>query len=365
MPKQPSKHRPVFAVLATAVATTAMLALPVTTNAALASNAKQEPTLPTLLASGNRAPLMQIVGLPLPLDLEQFRAQIDNPARPAWWRINVSNASLSSQSSVRDSNNVLRERILQDGEMARLDITARWMSGRRSGVVLNVPLIAHHSGNMDQAIERWHSLFGLPNSNRDIRRRDSIEYVYERDGQELMRLDRNVSGLGDLQLEWQTLLGDDSTAIKKAARLGVKLPTGDKNKLTGSGAAAAHAEFSAAGVLERIPAMRWQLSVGAVWMEGGGVLNDLRRPAAITARASLAKKFTKKWQLQAQLEGHSRIYRSSTDEIGRAGLQLSLGAGRALGKRSSIEIYFTEDVLTRSSPDVGIGATLRHRIASN
>ncbi|NND39948.1 MAG: hypothetical protein HKO06_10165, partial [Pseudomonadales bacterium] len=104
-----------------------MLALPVTTNAALASNAKQEPTLPTLLASGNRAPLMQIVGLPLPLDLGQFHAQLSSPARATWWRINLSNASISSQSSVRDSSNALRERILQDGEMARLDITARWI----------------------------------------------------------------------------------------------------------------------------------------------------------------------------------------------------------------------------------------------
>ncbi|NNC54552.1 MAG: DUF3187 family protein, partial [Pseudomonadales bacterium] len=312
------------------------------------------------LSSDNRAPLVQVLGLPSPIDIGLFRAQLNSQLRSPWWRVNFSNISVSSQSKVLAGNGAERERILQDGEMARLEIASRWASSMNSGFMFVVPLIAHHSGNMDQAIESWHKLFGLPNSNRGLRTQDSIEYVYTRDGIELLRLDRNKAGLGDVQLEWLYSAGNAQTTSSKLLRLGVKLPTGQRNNLTGSGSTSAYAEFGSTGRFKRLPALKWQLSAGAVWFEGGGVLAEIRRDSALTAHASVAKRVSSNWQLQAQLESHSRVYHSATDEIGQGGLQLSIGGGRALGKRHSIELYFTEDIVTRSSPDFGLGITLRH-----
>ncbi|MGB5324893.1 MAG: DUF3187 family protein [Pseudomonadales bacterium] len=314
----------------------------------------------TTLASVNRAPLVQVLGLPAASDVEMLRTQLEPGSTALWWRISLSSFNFSSQSQARDSNGTIRESILLDGELTRLALTARKKMGERAAFALTIPYIAHHSGNADQAIEQWHRLFGLPNSNRDLREQDLLVYDYQRDGQQRLRLDRNVAGIGDINLEWQQLLGKSAAGTATALRLGIKIPSGDADKFSGSGSGAAYAEFAAAGRTGTAALWRWQASGGLLLSEGGGLLGDLRRKAIVFGSAALARRIDQRWQLKAQLESHSKAYRSDTNEIGKQGLQLALGLGLQASPAMQWELFFTEDLITRSSPDFGLGISLRY-----
>ena len=128
-----------------------------------------------------------------------------------------------------DATDRLVESVVIDGEsyIATLSMRRRVADWLELGV--DLPFISHTGGILDSGIEGWHDLLGLSNSKRDGPS-DRLLFMYENGGVSDFELSRSTSGIGDIQVAAAVPLGGSF-----AIRASVKLPTGDAEKLTGSG----------------------------------------------------------------------------------------------------------------------------------
>lgn len=314
------------------------------------------------LPVSNRNPLVQIHGLPVAPTLAFTQASKPNGS-PLSLSLNLANYSLSSQSSAQNAEGNTVENITFDGELFRTELGIMLALGPHSALSATLPYIAHHSGNSDQPIEQWHSIFDLPNGNRDQRAQDLLLYDYQVNGVQRVLLERNTSGVGDFQLAWLYALPTHKEAKwLHSLRMSIKLPTGDEARLTGSGATSASVDWTVGQWnSERWPRLSGQTTLGALWLGNTGLLKDLRKDWAGYGSGSIAYRLGQRTTIKCQLDLHSSLYRSATDELGNVGGQLALGGSVQLSHRFTADLYFTEDIVTSSSPDFGLGVALHYR----
>ena len=127
------------------------------------------------------------------------------------------------------------EQLIVDAEVreARVTIGRSWSNG--FAAQLQIPYRYTGGGVLDDAIDSWHDFFGLPEGARAIMPTDRIRVAYASDGAVLLDVQSSQSGLGDISLDFGRSLYD-ATSGAVAAWLSVKVPSGDADRLTGSGA---------------------------------------------------------------------------------------------------------------------------------
>lgn len=120
-----------------------------------------------------------------------------------------------------------------DGEEWQFTGDLPWRLGP---LVLNLRtrLLYRSGGIADQAMQTWHSLFGMPNANRSSAPNFRFAYLLKRDGQVIADLTRPGLHLMDTDLSLLLPFGDR----KRGARIGasVQAPTGRASDFTGNGA---------------------------------------------------------------------------------------------------------------------------------
>ena len=174
------------------------------------------------MAVTNQNPLVRIYGLP--------------PAESAWlpdgsyreMSLLLDAANSSSQHSNRT------ESIHFDGETAQVNL--RWRAALNDNWLWGVDLPWVHSsgGELDNAIVKWHNLFGFPQGDRKTKREDRLEYRYERNGEVLLQQTEQSSGMGDIRLHLaRQLLRVPDQAL--SLQLDLKFASGDSDQLHGSG----------------------------------------------------------------------------------------------------------------------------------
>ena len=253
-----------------------------------------------------------------------------------------------------------RETLLFDGETTRLDLGWRWR-GTRWEAGIRVPWLRHDEGFLDNTIEGWHNLFGLPNGNRDRRPDDALAFRWSRDNVTLLDRTGAVSGLGDVRLS----LGRELTAGNDwslGARAVVKLPTGDADDLTGSGATdttvgLAFAHHRLAG------SERWRLTA-AVSLTA---LGEADLAGVDTEDRAFAAHVAVRWQARrwldvgARVRGRERLVVSDLREIGDSAVALDAWLGFDVFSDYRLTLGVSEDIQVDSQPDVvfRLGVTRR------
>ena len=254
------------------------------------------------------------------------------------------------------------EQLFFDGETHRLALAADWGIGRGMEVGAELPLVSHNGGFLDSFIEGWHDFFGLPQGNRDLFPRDRLNYSYARSGGEGFQLDGSTAALGDLALSfgWQ-LRRDEAKGQALALRARLKLPTGDADKLTGSGGTdlalwlSAEQRGSGAGG-------GWFLygGSGVLYTGDGELLSDQRRNLVGLLHFGLGWQPFSALGLQLQFDGHSSLYSGSRlKQMDAFAGQLAIGGSCALREGTVLELAVTEDVFVETVPDVGFHLALR------
>ena len=120
--------------------------------------------------------------------------------------------------------------LVVDAETFELRLGYERSLGRRFAVRVSLPWRSIGGGSLDGLAESWHDLLGLPNGDRDSLPRDQIRVSYAAGGDSLLEVDSYSSGLGDVTLAGGYQVYDSGrTAV--AAWLGVKLPSGDADRL--------------------------------------------------------------------------------------------------------------------------------------
>ena len=329
------------------------------------------------LPSANRNPLVQVHDIP------EASGVFTLPKHRIQWSSTFDMASISSQSlgSLPPSANQANESLLLDGETYRVAFKLRYGLSEQSDLSITLPLIAHSGGLADNAISGWHDIFGLPDGNRASRPDNSLDYRYQRNGQNLLEINQSTKGLGDIRFDYRYRINNDSnddksndsnndinktgnSQIKSLIQMGIKLPTGNQDRLTGSGATALSTSIQLAQThMAHAKDWSWHASAGAIWISGGGLLDKIKNDWGFYGSGGISWQATDYLTFKMQLESHTAIYKSKTDELGHATGQLVIGLSAKASPSTVIDLYFTEDVVLHSSPDIGIGLAIHRSIS--
>jgi len=243
-----------------------------------------------------------------------------------------------------------------DGVTQQLSVSASKGLWGAKELTIYVPFIQFSGGASDLYIERWHEIFGLPQNGRDEVPRNQLRFYYKKDGKVKLDLTEPASGIGDVQVIFASkfnghwLAKQDKLAFKSS----IKIPTGDSEKLTGSGAWALSVWF--AGDFHT----RWfdypgttYTSFGASVLGQGDVIPDQQRHFILFGGLGSGAQISNKVAIQVQIDMHSPLYSDSVlTEINSFAFLLTLGGNIVLSKKLDMELGVVEDLLPHASPDV-------------
>lgn len=302
----------------------------------------------------NQSPLVQIFGLP-PAEGGALTEAGRTDARLV---LDLANVFTSDEND--------HHRVSLDGEIYRLTLALRQGVSKRLELGLDIPYIWHSGGRLDSFIDGFHRAFGLPEGGRDQWDRDQLSYVSVAEGETLLLMEEPQDGFGDLLVSlglqlWQppSLAGQRSLALRGA----VKLPTGDSDKLTGSGSTDAslrlaftdHASFAHLS-------LGWYGSLGGMLMSDGEVLESKQRNAVGFGTLGLGWTPYQWLALKVQFDGHTPFYRGSNlcqeDDFS---VQIVVGFAAALPAGFRLDLGVVEDLVVDTSPDVVFHLALGRR----
>lgn len=292
----------------------------------------------------DQSPLSLIYGLPAPT-----AADIATQASLATiWSANISNSLIVDRAG--------DEFLMIDGETYEADLTLAYGMGNHWALHIKLPFIAHSSGNLDRPIEKYHDWLGLSQGNRLLYPRDRLLFFYQRNGIEHLHLDRRQNGLGDIQLiTGRQIRSSEHSAYSIWA--GVKLPTGDSNKLTGSGAL----DVSVWGAGRRMLNEKWHLygTAGVLFLGGGDILPELQEDTVFFGSLGAQWEYWRTVTIKAQLEWHTGFYKDTGARFLGDVLQLTFGPTWEISPKLFFDFAVSEDIKEEASPDVNFNLSLR------
>lgn len=247
------------------------------------------------------------------------------------------------------------DELVLDGETwaARFVLRRGWSNGWR--VALQVPVVSHQGGGTDDFLEWYHDAMGLPDGNRKQRPSNRLEYRYARDGRTPFDLENAATGLGDMRISMGAPVWRNRAATRVVdAVAGVELPTGDPDRLLGSGST----DFSlglAAG--DAATLARWNVelngSAGLLFLTDGDVLEDQQRPVAGYGNISIGWRLVRWLVPRLQVDWHSPLFRDAGfAPLDDWAVQLDSGATVRLPAGFALDVAVAEDLAVSASPDV-------------
>jgi hypothetical protein len=236
-----------------------------------------------------------------------------------------------------------------DGEVVETRVDATCGLADRFALHGEVAFRSLSGGSLDGTIENFHDAFGLPNGSRGLLPVDDLLLSYADDGETAWRLDREASGVADvpLALGYQ-LRTSDRGAL--AGWLSVKLPVGNVDDLTGSGAV--DVALSLAGerrIGERGLAFT---QVNLAWLGEGDLLPELQEELAWSLLAGASWNAWRGLDLTAQLDANSAVLDSGLDDFDGGALVLTFGGTWRTSGGWHFEFGMSEDIQPDASPDV-------------
>jgi hypothetical protein len=141
----------------------------------------------------------------------------------------------------------------------------------------------------------------------------------------------------------------------------VKLPTGDADKLLGSGATDASLGIyldDAYHFLQR--PLRISGFAGVLLLGDGDILPELQNGYVPFAGAVLSWQFMQRLDLVAQAYLQGEYLDSGLDEIGSNSVQITVGGEYRLpDKRTTLSFGLVEDLFSNTTPDFGLHFSIR------
>jgi hypothetical protein len=212
---------------------------------------------------------------------------------------------------------------------------------------LQLPYRYTGGGNLDSFIDSWHDTFGLPDGARSALPRDQIGIRYTRAGTREVDINSSASGLGDIQVALGHKIRTDAAALM--AWLTIKLPTGDADKLTGSGGTDVSLLLSG----QRGLSARWAVfgQAAATYLGDGDLLPDQQRSVVWSGMVGASVRTWRGLSLKAQIDAHTAAYDSELDFFSEA-VVLTVGGDYYFESGWRLELGVSEDIAVEHSPDV-------------
>jgi hypothetical protein len=292
-------------------------------------------------ATRDQNPLVAVYGLPLPVNARLL------PAGDSQWltAFNITNTLNVDSADTSD--------LVVDTETTRLDLVYDY--GLPDGWMLRLQFgVLHHgAGYFDSWIYDYHDFLGLKQGDRANVPDDQFQIHVSDNSSTLLNLQTATSGLTDTQIQLGKQLSRD-TSHATSLWASLKLPTGDQDKLSGSG----HGDFALwlATQQQNGDAIWIYSQLGGLYIPDTGVLTPLHRHNAWFGNLGISYTHNEWLQLKTQLDAHSPMYDSQLDFLDSA-IQLTFGGTISLDKKNMIDIAMSEDIKTSTSPDVTLNIT--------
>jgi hypothetical protein len=239
-----------------------------------------------------------------------------------------------------------------DGETLRAVVSVSWGAAPGVEIGIEIPLLRHGGGFLDPAIDWYHDRFGFPEGGRPAFDQGLFHAGYVGDGDGFLLTD-GASGLGDIVVSAKAgFLKTPDAKAWLSGSVAVKLPTGDPDRLLGSGSADVGARLH---VTRRLG--RNTVHGGYGWSRIGGwdLLPDLPIRDARTAFVSWVFASRPRTYVAVQVLRFRGPfpYRSGSD-LGRASTEIALGLRHRLPGGALLEYALLENVgHDFNTPDVG------------
>lgn len=294
----------------------------------------------------NQNPLLALYGLPGPMP-----ARLAAPDRGGFGAvINWSN----TEKKVTPGN----ASYTLDAEVFELRLYVDHVLGEHFAVHAELPWRQISGGSLDGFVDDWHSVFGLPGGSRRRLPEDQLLIEFSQGAATLLRFDESASGIGDIPLAFgYQLHSTDRSAL--AGWMTVKVPTGNPDDLTGSGAVDLAATLAGQGQLRD----RWQMfgQASVAWLGKGEVLPGRQQSFAWTAMGGLSWNAWRALDLTVQVEANSRIYDGIAADLDGDAVVLTFGGSWRTEAGWRFDLGVSEDMQAGASPDVAFNfAAVRH-----
>ncbi len=298
----------------------------------------------------NQNPFLQVFGVPAPEG-----GKLTEPGRFAG-RLVVSWTNHADRRVSADASVEL------DGESHYVDAVLRFGLAPGWEVGLDLPYVAHRRGVLDELIEDWHSTFGLSNGARDGPS-NRLYLGYRDAGVDGLTVLHPGGGIGDVRVTAARRIAVAETDAGRflALRVTVELPTGDPDRLRGSGATDLAVSVDATDS-RTLAARSVELfgQAGVLRAGEGDVLPRQQKELVPFGSLGLSWHWTDRIRLQGQLSAQGRYLASRLDPIGGTTFGLALGGSvllRSLGLE--LDVALLEDLTSDATPDFGLHMTLR------
>jgi hypothetical protein len=209
---------------------------------------------------------------------------------------------------------------------------------------------------LDRVIDRWHRMFGLPHGSRGERPMGATLLRFADETGVFHERQHPGSGPGDVRMAVSRHLPGSAGYTLTMA---VKLPTGDRALLAGSGAADVSVTVARVrqGQLRDSPAA-YYWGAGIVAPGSPKVTTFTPRSLVPVAMLGGGWRFRPRLGIKGQLDLHGRYYDSPL-AVGRNGIQLTLGGWWRFAARARFEFGVNEDLTVHTSPDVVLHTAFR------
>lgn len=302
-------------------------------------------------ATYNQFQLVQVYGFPV---LRSYQV-LDEGTRSSDFAFDLTNHL--------DIGSNTEENFLIDGEQLHATLIFRQGFGNNMEWALEVPLMRQSGGFLDGPIDSFHDTFGFDRGKRQTTEDDQIRYLYQRNGVTKLDIDSSQQGIGDIRVVLSKQLTGYTEGRGASISGQIKLPTGDADKLTGSGGTDVAVWYTYGA--EPVGASRWSWlgTVGALYTSDGDVLEDQRRNTAGFGSYTLGWRWTDTVQLKGQLYAHSALYKDTElDPLGEFAVLGVIGLGWRVTPEIDLDFGLVEDLHEGASADVSLHFAVRRRI---
>jgi len=294
----------------------------------------------------NQLPFKQIYGLP----------SLDNsPLTEAGkLRINV----ITNISNTYDLSATANEQVETDVESLRASLILSYAVRNNWQLGIEAPYVRHNGGFLDDFIHDWHDFFNMPQSGRTQDNNGQIQLSYLSTTGTSFSLSGSEGGLGDIRFNSAYTLPWKNRALIFSTEL--KLPTGDFDKLTGSGGT----DLSI-GLTINDPYSLGKYNItffgglaGIYLGDSNGDMSTIQNNFALAGRAGIGWQASRLFQLKLQLDAQTPLYDSDIKELGDPSLQLVIGGSLTFTDDAYLDISIAEDVNTSTAADVAFQLAL-------
>ncbi len=280
---------------------------------------------------------------------------IHGQALPTSARLNKKTQGLWSTSliitntlNIESDNN---ENITLDYESYRFNFSYQYGFFDNWNLKLDIPIMHQRGGFFDSAIDKYHSFLSLPRGNRPFVKNNQYEINYQNQNALFIELNESSTALGDIQIAIaRSLLKGKQRSLSLWGSL--KLPTGDKHKLTGSGAA----DFSAWLAFNQQLNQNWLINfnTGVVFLGEESFQDIPLSDHAFYGHIMLGWRVINNISLKVQLQGHTSYYDQSQLKILGDSYFLTFGASIKINQCNQLDLAMNQDVKVGASPDASL-----------